>query len=107
MLEAGELRGSAHLSIEKRVSRLVSRDRLTAIAHAAINLDVTADLTRLAAAVIVFELKAQSRWSNRMLRAFSAHHRQINDDTLAIARLLAWDLEALNVRPIDTFASFL
>lgn len=107
LLEAGDLRGLTYLSVEKRVNRLVSRDRLMAIAHAAISLGVTADLTRLAAAAVVFELQAQSRWSSRMLRAFSANRRQINDDTLAIARLLAWDLEALKLRPIDTFASFL
>lgn len=94
-------------SIEERVRQMVSRDRLMAIARAAISLGLTADLTRLAAAVIVFELKTQSRWPNKMLRPFSAHHRQINNDTLAIARLLAWDLDALKVRPIDKFAQFL
>ncbi|WP_233842663.1 hypothetical protein [Dyella sp. 2HG41-7] len=107
LLEPGDLRGSACFSIQKRVSQLVSRDRLMAVARAAINLGMTSDLTRLAATVIVFELQAQSRWQDRMLRSFSAHRRQINQDTLAIARLLAWDMDALNVRPIDTFAKFL
>lgn len=105
--EPRDLRDSKFFSIEKRVSQLVSRGRLTAIAHAAINLDCTADLTRLAAVAIMFELQTQSRWLNRMLRAFSAPRRQINADTLAIARLLAWDLDALKVRPIDAFAKFL
>jgi len=107
VLEPGDLRGSACFSIQRRVNQLVSRDRLMAIARAAINLGLTSDLTRLAAAVIVFELQAQSRWPDRMLRSFSAQRRQINNDTLAIARLLAWDMDALNVRPIDTFAKFL
>lgn len=107
VLEPGDLRGSKSFSIEKRVSQLVSRDRLTAIARAAISLSLTDDLTRLAAAVITFELETQSRWQNRMLRVFSALRRQIHADTSAIACLLAWDLDALKVRPIDTFAQFL
>ncbi|GGA40191.1 hypothetical protein [Dyella nitratireducens] len=107
MLESGDLRDSNCFSIDDRVNQLVTRDRLIAIAHAAIYLDLTADLTHLAATVIVFELQAQSQWWNRMQRPFSAHRRQINHDTLAIARLLAWDMDALKVRPIDKFAKFL
>lgn len=107
VLEPGDLRGSACFSIQKRVSQLVSHHRLMAVARAAINLGLTSDLTRLAATVIVFELQAQSRWPDKMLRSFSPQRRQINQDTLAIARLLAWDVDALKVRPIDTFAKFL
>lgn len=107
VLESGDLRGSTYVSIEERLRQVVSRDRLMAIARAAINLGLTADLTRLAAAAIVFELQAQSRWPDRMRRAFSLHRRQSRNDTLAIARMLAWDLEALKVRPIDRFAQFL
>lgn len=106
-LGPGDLRDSKSFSIEKRVNQLASHDRMTAIARGAISLDLTADLTRLAAAVITFELQTQSRWWNRLLRLFSAHRRQINADTLAIAGLLAWDLDALKARPIDTFAKFL
>lgn len=106
-LEPGDLRGANFPSIEKRVGQLASRDRLTAIARAAISLDLTADLTRLAAVAIMFELQTQSHWRNRMLRLFSADRRQINADTSAIACLLTWDLDALKVRPIDTFAKFL
>lgn len=106
-LGPGDLRDSKSFSIEKRVNRLVSRDRLTAIARAAISLELTADLTRLAAAALMFEMQAQSRWRNRLLRLFSAHRRQVNADMLAIAGLLAWDLDALKLRPIDAFAKFL
>ncbi|WP_147293205.1 hypothetical protein [Dyella monticola] len=107
VLEPSGRRSSKFFSIEKRVAQLVSRDQLAAIARAAIRLDLTADLTRLAAVAIMFELKAQSRWLNRMLRLFSAHHRQIKADTRAIAQLLTSDLDALKVRPIDTFAGIL
>lgn len=107
VLGPGDLRDSKSFSIEKRVKQLVSHDRLTAIARAAISLDLTADLTRLAAAAITFELQAQSLWRTRLLRLFSAHRRLINADALAIAGLLAWDLDALKARPIDTFAKFL
>lgn len=104
VLEPGGHRGAKFFSIEKRVAEVVSRDQLAAIARAAIRLDLTADLTRLAAVAIMFELKAQSRWLSRMLRLFSAHRRQIKADTRAIAQLLTSDLDALKVRPIDTFA---
>ena len=107
VLEPGDLHSAKSFSIEKRVNQLVTRDRLTAIARAAISLSLTDDLTRLAAAVITFELETQSGWQNRVLRAFSADRRQIHADTLAIACLLAWDLDALKIRPIDTFAQFL
>ncbi|GGA39544.1 hypothetical protein GCM10010981_30970 [Dyella nitratireducens] len=107
VLEPKGFRSAKFPSIEKRVSELVSRDRLTAISRAAISLDSTDDLTRLAAAAITFELKTQSGWRSRVLRLFSAPRRQINADTLAIAGLLAWDLDALKARPIDTFAKFL
>ncbi|RUL77612.1 hypothetical protein [Dyella choica] len=107
LLEPGDLLGAKPVSVEKRISRLVSHDRLIAIARAAISHDLTDDLARLAAAVIVFELKTQSRWWNRMLRLVSVRRRQINDDSLAIARLLAWDMAALQVRLIDQFAAFL
>ena len=106
-LEPGDVRGSKSFSIEKRVSRLVSRDRLVAIARAAISMDSTADLTRLAAAAIVLELQSQSRWWHRLRRSFSSHHRQINADAVAIASLLTWDVAALKMRPIDKFAQFL
>jgi hypothetical protein len=106
-LEPENLPDAAPLSVEARVDQLVPHDRLIAIAHAAINLDWTADLTRLAAAAIMLELQVQSRWRNRLLRLFSAQRRQINADTLAIANLLAWDLDALKVRPIDKLAKFL
>jgi hypothetical protein len=85
----------------------VSHGRLLAVANAAISLDWTDDLTRLAAAVIAFELQVQSRWRNKLLRTFSERRRQIHADTLAIAQLLAWDLDALKVRPIDKIAKFL
>lgn len=106
-LQPGDVRGSKSFSIEKRVNQLVSRDRLVAIARAAINMDSTADLTRLAAAAIVFELESQSGWWQRIRRPFSAQRRQINADTLAIAGLLTWDVAALKIRPIDKFAKFL
>lgn len=99
--------GERSSSSEQRVSQLVSHERMVAIARAAICHGLTADLTRLAAAVIVFELQAQARWWNRMLRPLSARRRQIHDDTMAIADLLAWDLHALRLRPIDQFAPFL
>lgn len=107
VLTPGDARAAQSVSIEKRISRLVSHGRLLAIANAAISLDWTDDLTRLAAAVIAFELQVQSRWRNKLLRAFSERRRQIHADTLAIAQLLAWDLDALKVRPIDKFAKFL
>lgn len=107
VLEPGNVRSSISFSIEKRVDRLVSHHRLIAIARAAISLDSTGDLTRLAAAAITFELQTQAQWRNRLLRLFSAQRRQIHADTKAIANLLAWDLDALKVRPIDTFAKFL
>lgn len=107
VLGPGKVRDSKSFTIEKRVNRLVSRDRLTAIARGAISLELTADLTRLAAAALMFEMKTQSRLQNRLLRLFSARRRQINADTLAIASLLAWDMDALTLRPIDTFAKFL
>jgi|GEM_PF-784286 len=106
-LEPGNLRSTNALSIEKRVSQLVSHDRLTAIARAAISLSLTEDLTRLAAAAIMFELQVQSQWRNRLLRQFSTYRRQIHADTVAIACLLACDLDALKIRPIDKFAEFL
>ena len=104
VLAPGDLRGFKFLPIERRVGQLVSRDRLAAIARAAIDNDLTADLTRLAAVAITFELQAQSQWRNRWLRLFSAYRRRVHTDTLAIAQLLTWDLDALKVRPIDTFA---
>jgi len=107
VLSPGDLRAAQSLSIEKRVAQLVSHGRLVAIANAAISLDWADDLTRLAAAVITFELQVQCRWRNKVLRWFSAHRRQVHADTLAIASLLAWDLDALKVRPIDKFAKFL
>ena len=107
VLSPGDLRGAQSLSIEKRVGQLVSPGRLVAIANAAISLDWADDLTRLAAAAITFELQAQFRWRNRLLRLFSPRRRRIHADTLAIAQLLAWDLDALKVRPIDKFAKFL
>jgi hypothetical protein len=107
VLGPGDPRDSISFSVEKRVNQLVARERLAAIARGAINLELTADLTRLAAAAIMFELQTQSRWRNKWLRLFSARRRQINTDTLAIAGLLAWDMDALTVRPIDTFAKFL
>ena len=107
-LQPGDSRSVKAFAVEKRVSRLVPRDRLTAIARAAVTLNhSTADLTRLAAVAIAFELQAQSRWRNRILRLFSAERRQIHADTSAIAQLLAWDLDALKVRPIDAFAKVL
>ena len=107
-LQPGDTRSVKAFAVEKRVSQLVPRDRLTAIARAAVTLNhSTADLTRLAAVAIAFELQAQSRWRNRMLRLFSADRRQIHADTSAIAQLLAWDLDALKVRPIDAFAKLL
>jgi hypothetical protein len=102
-----ELRGSKSQSIEKRVSRLVSPGRLQAIARAAITLGMTADLARLAAAVVVFELQAQSRLRNKIMRLFSSERRQAREDTLAIAQMLASDLEALKIRPIDRLAKSL
>jgi hypothetical protein len=107
VLEPGNSRSSKSFSIEKRVDQLVSHDRLIAIARAAISMDATGDLTRLAAAAMTFELQAQAQWRSRALRLFSAKRRQIHADTTAIANLLAWDLDALKVRPIDTFAKFL
>jgi hypothetical protein len=107
VLEPGHSRSSKSFSIETRVDRLVSHHRLIAIARAAISMDSTSDLTRLAAAAMTFELQTQAQWRNRVLRLFSAKHRQIHADTTAIANLLAWDLDALKVRPIDTFAKFL
>ncbi|RUL77604.1 hypothetical protein [Dyella choica] len=107
LLEPAKAGDANPLSIEKRGGQLVSRDRLTAIARAAISLGLTADLTRLAAAAITFELQTQARWRNRLLRLFSARRRQINADTLAVSSLLAWDLDELKVRPIDQFAKFL
>jgi hypothetical protein len=107
VLNPSDLRGAQPLSIEKRVAQLVSHGRLVAIANAAISLDWADDLTRLAAAVITFELQAQCQWRNKVLRWFSARRRQIHADTSAIAQLLAWDLDALKVRPIDKFAKFL
>ena len=107
LLEPTKAGGAKSLSVEKRGSQLVSRDRLTAIARAAISLGLTADLTRLAAAAITFELQTQARWRNRLLRLFSARRRQINADTLAVSGLLAWDLGELKIRPIDQFARFL
>lgn len=106
-LGPGDLHDSKSFAIEKRVNQLVSRDRLIAIARGAISLELTADLTRLAAAAIMFEMQVQSRWRNRLLRLFSAHRRQVHADMRAIAGLLAWDLDALTVRPIDSFAKFL
>ena len=106
-LQPGDLRGSKFFFIEKRVSQLASPDRLTAIARAAICLGMTDDLTHLSAAVVMLELQVQSKWRNRLLRPFSARRRQINNDTLAIACLLACDLDALKTRPIDKFAEFL
>lgn len=107
VLASGDLRGSKFGSVEKRGAQLVSQDRLTAIARAAISLDSTADLTRLAAVAISFEMHTQSHWRNRLRRLVSAQQRQIRLDTLAIAGLLASDLEALKLRPIDSFAKFL
>ncbi|HKT29858.1 hypothetical protein [Dyella sp.] len=107
VLEPGNNRSSKSFSIEKRVDQLVSHDRLIAIARAAISMDSTSDLTRIAAAAITFELQTQAQWRNRVLRLFSGQRRQIHADTTAIANLLAWDLDALKVRPIDTFAKFL
>lgn len=107
VLEPGHSRSSKSFSIEKRVGQLVSHDRLIAIARAAISMDSTGDLTRLAAAAITFELQTQAQWRHRVLRLFSAQRRQIHADTTAIANLLAWDVDALKVRPIDTFAKFL
>jgi hypothetical protein len=107
VLQPETFRDSKSFAVEMRVGQLVSRERLMAVARAAITLDWTADLTRLAAVAIMFELQAQSRWQARMLRPFSPHRRQIHADTVAIARLLAWDLDALKVRPIDKFAKHL
>ncbi|GLQ89789.1 hypothetical protein [Dyella flagellata] len=106
-LEQAHARASKPLSIETRGERLVSRDRLMAVARAALNHGLTADLTRLAAAAITFEVQFQSRWRNRLWRLFSAQRRQINADTVAVARLLAWDLAELKLRPIDQFARYL
>lgn len=106
-LQPGDLRRVKSFAIEKRVNQVVPRERLTAITRAAITLDSTADLTRLAAVAITFELQAQSTWRNRIRRLFSACRRQIHADTSAIAQLLAWDLDALKVRPIDAFAKLL
>lgn len=105
--ESRDLRGSKSQSIEKRVNRLVSPGRLQAIARAAIELGMTADLARLAAAVVVFELQAQSRLWSKVMRLFVAERRQAREDTLAIAQMLASDLEALKVRPIDQLAKSL
>lgn len=106
-LQPGDTRSVKSFTIEKRVNRLVPRDRLTAIARAAITLDSTTDLTRLAAVAITFELQAQARWRDRTLRLFSARRRQMHADTWAIAQLLTWDIDALKVRPIDGFAKLL
>jgi hypothetical protein len=106
-LQPGEARSVQSFAIEKRVGKLVTRDRLAAIARAAVTLNATADLTRLAAVAIAFELQTQSQWRSRMLRLFSAERRQVHADTSAIAQLLAWDLDALKVRPIDAFAKLL
>jgi hypothetical protein len=102
--ESGDLQGSKSQSIEKRVSRLLSPGRLQAVARAAITLHMTADLARLAAAVVVFELKSQSRLWCKVMRLFVAERRQAREDTLAIAQMLAADLEALKIRPIDQLA---
>ncbi|GLQ89786.1 hypothetical protein [Dyella flagellata] len=107
VLEPDDLRAARTVSIEKRVSQLISRERLLAVARAAICQGLTADLTRLAAAVIAFELDAQSHGWNKLLLQFSARRRQIRNDTLAIADLLAWELDTLRFRPIDQFAKFL
>ena len=105
--ESGELQGSKSQSIERRVSRLLSPGRLQAIARAAIALHMTADLARLAAAVVVFELQAQSRLWCKVMRLFVAERRQARKDTLSIAQMLASDLEALKIRPIDQLAKSL
>jgi hypothetical protein len=105
--ESPDLRGSKSQSIEKRVNRLVSPGRLQAVARAAIELGMTADLARLAAAVVVFELQAQSRLWSKVMRLFLAERRHAREDTLAIAQMLASDLEALKVRPIDQLAKSL
>jgi hypothetical protein len=105
--ESGDLRGSKSQSIERRVNRLVSPGRLQAIARAAIALGMTADLARLAAAVVVFELQEQSRPWRKVMRLFAQERRQAREDTLAIAQMLASDLEALKVRPIDRLAKSL
>ena len=105
--EAGDLRHTNVASIEQRASRLIPHEQLMAIAYAAISLGLDGDLTRLAAVAISFELQAQSRWRNRLLCLASSQRRQVHQDTLAIARLLAWELDALKLRPIDQFAKFL
>jgi hypothetical protein len=68
---------------------------------------MTADLARLAAAVVVFELQEQSRPWRKVMRLFAQERRQAREDTLAIAQMLASDLEALKVRPIDRLAKSL
>jgi hypothetical protein len=105
--ESGDLRRPKSHSIDKRVNRLVSPGRLQAIARAAIKLDMTADLARLAAAVVVFELQAQSRLWCKVMRLFVAERRQAREDTLAIAQMLASDLDALKICPIDQLAKAL